>query len=282
MVYMGALDAFSKAFSLVAENKRAYLLVLVALLLLSVLSFSQFTHSNEAIVREKAYSNVLFEEYGTTSASPDALIHELEASLLELFITVIVLSLVEYSVVKAYFLSLEDEDYSLLELLTEAVPRIPAVILVNILAYITALLVAAIPLVLLLVGAATLNLPIAFFGLLLFFAILPVILTFFVLVVPAYVESEGIGAFVEAFGLTFKNLLSSFGYGVLSFILAFGLALLMAPLLIPFMLSNANPLVIAVVEAPFKALFVCFLWVGGVLLYRDFKGIKGRKEEFLY
>ncbi|GEM_PF-4228867 len=279
---MGALDAFSKAFSLVAENKRAYLIVLVAFLLLSVLSFSQFTHSNKAIVREKAYPNVLFEEYGTTSASPDSMIHELEASLLELFITVVVLSLVEYSVIKVYFLSLEDEDYSLLELLLEAVPRIPAVILVNILAYITALLVEAIPLVLLLVGAATLNSPIAFFGLLLFFAILPVILTFFALVIPAYVESESIGAFVEAFGLTFKNLPSSFGYGVLSFILAFGLALLMAPLLIPFMLSNANPLVIAVVEAPLKALFVCLLWAGGVLLYRDFKGIKGRKEEFLY
>ncbi|GAB6135629.1 hypothetical protein JCM16307_11780 [Thermococcus prieurii] len=279
---MGALDAFSKAFSLVAENKRVYVLVLVAFIAVSLLSLLLPSQAGELPIKEHFSSNVIFEEYGTTHTSSTALIHDLKVSLLELFIAVVVLSLVEYSVVKAYFLSLEDEEYSLLELLTEAVPRIPAVIVVNILTYITALLVAAIPFVLLLVGAATLNLPIAFLGLLLFFAILPVILTFFVLVVPAYVETGSIGAFVEALGLTFRRLPSSFGYGVLIILLGFAVAIAMTPIILPLMMTTANPVIIDLAGAPFDAFLVCFLWAGGVLLYRDFKGIKGRKEEFLY
>ncbi|NJE55218.1 hypothetical protein E3E28_08370 [Thermococcus sp. 21S9] len=277
---MGALDAFSKAFSLVAENKRVYFLVLVAFIVVAFLGFLFPSQTSGLPVKEHLSSNVLFEEYGTTSKT--TLIHELELSLLKLFITILVLSLVEYSAVKAYFLSADGEEYSLKELIIEALPKIPGVIIVNILAYLTALLVAVVPVGIIILGAVFLSAGVALLGVFLLFAMIPVLLTFFAIVVPAYVETGNIGAFVEALRLTFRRLPSSFGYGVLIILLGFAVAIAMTPIILPLTMTTANPVIIDLAGAPFDAFLVCFLWAGGVLLYRNFKGIKGRKEEFLY
>ena len=277
---MGALDAFSGAFSLVAENKRVYLLVLVAMLILSIPSFSSH-HSNRIIVRERMSPNVIFEEYGTTSTLTDALIRELKASLLEMLMNLIVLSLVGYSAVKAYLLSTGGEEYSLPELITEALLRIPAVIVVNILAYLTALLTAALPIGVIILGAVSSKAGIAFLGLFLLLATVPILLTYFALVVPAYVESKSIGAFVDALGLTIKNLPTSLGYGILVVLLTLGISILMTPLTLPLAKGGVNPALMALIEAPFETFIVCFLWAGGVLLYKDLK-VRGREEEFLY
>ncbi len=277
---MGALDAFSKAFSLVAENKRVYVLVLVVFIAISFLGFLFPAQTSGLPLKEHLSSDVIFEEYGTTSRT--ALVHDLELSLLKLFITILALSLVEYSAVKAYFLSADEEEYSLKELITEALPKIPGVIIVNILAYLTALLVAVVPVGIIILGAVFLSAGVALLGVFLLFAMIPVLLTFFAIVVPAYVETGDIGAFVEALGLTFRRLPSSFGYGVLIILLGFAVAIAMTPIILPLTMTTVNPVIIDLAGAPFDAFLVCFLWAGGVLLYRDFKGIKGRKEEFLY
>jgi hypothetical protein len=183
------------------------------------------------IVKEQVSPNIFFEEYGFTSVN--SIVQSIELSLLRSFITVLVLSLIEYSAVKAYYLSVRGEVYSLVPLLREALSKIPGVVLVNVLAYLTSFLLGVVPLGITVVGALTLSPVLALLGVLVLLAIFPVVLTFFALVVPAYVEANNIGTFVEALGLTFKNLPSSLGYGILIVLLGFAVAIVMAPFLLP-------------------------------------------------
>ncbi|WP_297534455.1 hypothetical protein [Thermococcus sp.] len=277
---MGALDAFSKAFSLVGDNKRIYFLVLGVTLFLNALNTFLFRSSNQVPIHENISSNVIFEQYG---ARPETfLTHDVRFVLLKLLITIVLLSFVQYSSVKAYFLSLEDKEYSMSQLFVSALVKVPAVILINLLAYVVTLVFIVVPVAVLLFGVVTLSLGVIFLGILLFFLVFPLVLTFFALVIPAYVETEKVSAFIEALKLTLENLASSFGYGILILLLGIGVGILTAPFVAVSIALSANPLVLALVEAPFNAFLVCFLWASGVLLYRDFKGIKGRKEEFLY
>ncbi len=282
---MGALDAFSKAFSLVAENKKVYVLVLVTFIGLNLLNFGLFVHINAGIstsssVKETMPPSVLFKEYGSTSH--ETVIPKFEYLLLSLLVAIMVLSLVEYSVVKAYYLSTEGKSYSFLGLIEEGLRKILGVIAVNLLAYLVVAVIVLIPVGILLIGSVTLNIPLVFVGLFILVALIPVLITYFSLVVPAYVETERIGVFLDALKLTFRHFLSSFGYGVLVIVLAFAVAIAMTPVLLLVTLAGAGPLWATLIEAPFDAFLTCFLWAGGVFLYRDFKGIEGRKEEFLY
>ena len=275
---MGALDAFSKAFSLVTKNKKACFLVIIAYIAMALMVFILPAPAGGTAGE---HTTIIFEEYGAPSAG--SIFHDLKQFLLGLFITVLILSLVEYTVVKAYYLSVIGEKYSLATLLWEALPRIPAVILIKVLAYLTSFIIGAIPLGLTIIGALTISPALSLLGVSILLLIIPVVLTFFALVVPSYLQVNGVGAIVEAFQITIRNIPSSFGYGVLFLLLSFTVSIGMVPLLIPLIISNASPLTITLLEVPFKAFLTCFLWAGGVLLYLDFKEINERKEEeFLY
>ncbi len=277
---MGALDAFSKAFSLVAENKGVYLLILLALLVFSAVQLIFPANHPSGIAGTQVFGNVIFENYGTVSE--ENFINSLEVSLLRLLVFVIVLSFVEYTAVKAYWLSVLGESYSLNSLFGEALSRIPGVILVNILAYLVSILLMIIPLVLILFGAFTMSPLIFLLGVAIFFALIPVVLTYYPFVVPAYVETGNIGASIGAMGLTFGHLPRAFGYGLLAILFGFALSLLMTPFVLPLSISGTNPLVIMLLEAPFKAFFVAFLWAGGTFLYLELRGFIRKGEEPLY
>lgn len=284
---MGALDAFSKAFSLVAENRGAYLLVLVVFLALAILNSALFPGiRGGAVPREEILPDVVFEKHGMTHESTDELVRYVEIRLLWILIVAIVLAFVEYSIVRTYFLSLDGKEYSISELIAEALPKIPVMIIVNILAYLTGILVALVPALVMIVGGLTLNPFLAFFGLVLVLLVIPILITYYPLVVATYVDTGNLGAFIEALGLVFRRLPSSLGYGLLTILLAFGVSIVMAPLVLPFTLSSEpSVLVISLLEAPFEAFFVCFLLAGGVLLYKEFKGIEEieeRTEEPVY
>ena len=284
---MGALDAFSKAFSLVAENKGIYLLVLLVFLALAILNSALFPEVNvETAQREEVLPNVFFEEHGMTHASTDELVRYAETHLLWILIVALALAFVEYSIVKAYFLSVDGEEYSISELITEALPKVPAMIVMNVLAYLTGVLVALVPALVMIVGGLTMSPFLAFFGLVLVLLVIPILITYYSLVVATYVDTENIGAFVEALQLVFRMLPSSLGYGLLVILLSFGVAIVMAPFVLPFAMSSVpSVLMINILEAPFEAFLVCFILAGGVLLYRDFKeseGIEERIEEPVY
>ncbi len=274
---MGALDAFSKAFSLVAEDKGVYLLILSALLVVSAVQLIFPVNHSSNISRTHVFGNVIFENYG--AVSEENFINSLEVSLLRLLVFVIVLSFVEYTAVKAYWLSVLGESYSLNSLFGEALSRIPGVILVNLLAYLVSILLVIIPLGLILLGALTMSPLMALLGVAIFFALIPVVLTYYSFVVPAYMETGNIGAPIEAMGLTFRHLPSAFGYGLLAILFGFALSLLMAPFVLPLSISGANPFVVMLLEAPFKAFFVAFLWAGGTFLYLELRRFIRKGEE---
>ncbi|WP_297065310.1 hypothetical protein [Thermococcus sp.] len=277
---MGALDAFSKAFSLVVENKGVYLLILSALLVVSVVQLIFPVNHPSSVARTHVLGNVIFENYGAVSEKD--FINSLEISFTKLLVFVIVLSFVEYTAVKAYWLSVLGENYSPNSLFGEALPRIPGVVLVNLLAYLVSILLAIVPLGLILLGALTMSPFILLLGVAMFFALIPVVLTYYSLVVPAYIETGNVGAAIEALGLTFRHLLSALGYGLLAVLFGFTLSLLMAPFVLPLSISGVNPLVIMLLEAPFKAFFVAFLWAGGTFLYLELRGFIRKGEELLY
>ncbi|WP_297550725.1 hypothetical protein [Thermococcus sp.] len=152
----------------------------------------------------------------------------------------------------------------------------------NILAYLVSILLVIIPLGLILFGAFTMSPLIFLLGVAIFFAIVLVVFAYYSLVVPAYIKREDILAFVEALWLTFRYLPSTLGYGLLAILFGFALSLLMTPFVLPLSISGTNPFVIMLLEAPFKAFFVAFLWAGGTFLYLELRGFIRKGEEPLY
>jgi hypothetical protein len=281
---MGALDTFSRAFSVVAENKRLYALVLATLLIASLIGW---TLGLASISNEKALEhnvekrgNVVITEYGSTIPSEDATL--VVKALLYLLLIVVALSTVQYGVIKGFNRSLSGEEYSLEELLVAGLKHVPGVIILNVMGLLL-VLVVVFGFVVILALLALIIPPLAIAGALLLLVFIPMAITYFTILVPAYVETEKISVFIDAFKLVMKNVRSSIGFGLLLLLLILGVAMVMTPVVaILTLASSTNSIVVSLVEAPFTAFIEVFSWAAGLLLYHDFIGTKRKEEEFLY
>ncbi|NJE42444.1 hypothetical protein [Thermococcus sp. GR6] len=284
---MGAIDAFTKTFSIVLANKRLYLLVLTMTLILALLSVYlipsdfEYTYNQTSIQK----GNVIVEEYGTpiTEDEMDMLIEFLKGLMIYLIITIVLSSIVEYGITKGIFTYLNDEDYSLGELLADGLKHFPGVLVINIIYSLIMLVfigVAAIPMV---VGALFLpaGAVLILIGVVLLFLVLAFTLGLSSMAIPLYADKGTIGAAFEAFGLGFRNVLSTVGFGALLGVAAIGIAIIASPLAFIIQLTlpeNLAPYVSAFVQAPFDALLYFFLWAGGVAFYRELQRMEELKK----
>lgn len=285
---MGAIDAFTRTFSIVIENKRLYLLALIMSLVLapigaylipSDLSGSVTQGHNVSSTRN---GSVIIEEYGTSLGGEEMkdFVELLEGLAVYFVIALILGAVFEYGVTKGILLGLGGEGYSLGDLLVEGVKHSPAVILINLVYGLVMLAfvgIAAIPMV---IGAFLMPT-----GAVLIFLGLPLMLVvvFFTtglssLAVPLYVDRGKVGAAFEAFGLAFNNFLSTAGFGFLLGIGVMAIAIVVGP--VAFVAQTVFPgnvalYASALLQAPFDALMYLFIWAGGVAFYREL----GRMEE---
>ncbi|WP_297091925.1 hypothetical protein [Thermococcus sp.] len=284
---MGAIDAFTNAFSLVIRNKRLYLLVLVMSLMMAPLgaylipSEVNYEYNQTAIQK----GNVIIEEYGTpiSGNEMDTLVELLKGLAIYSIIALIVGAIFEYGITKGIFMHLRDEEYSLSGLLVEGLKHFPGVILINFiygLIMVVFIGVAAIPMAL---GA--LFLPagaiLMLLGVILMFAAVAFALGLSSLAIPFYVDRGSIGAAFEAFGAAFRNALSTVGFGVLLGIGVIAIMLVASPIaflaqmVLP---ENIAPYVSAFLQAPFDALLYMFIWTAGVAFYREIQRMEELKK----
>ncbi|NJD99172.1 hypothetical protein E3E26_05175 [Thermococcus sp. LS1] len=284
---MGAIDAFTKTFSIVLANKRLYLLVLAMALILALLSVYLIPSDFEYTYNQTSIQNgdVIVEEYGTpiTEDEMDMLMEVLKGLMIYLIITIVLSSIVEYGITKGIFTYLNDEDYSLGELLADGLKHFPGVLVINIIYSLIMLVfigVAAIPMV---VGALFLpaGAVLILIGVVLLFLVLAFTLGLSSMAIPLYADKGTIGAAFEAFGLAFRNVLSTIGFGALLGVAAIGIAIIASPLAFIIQITlpeNLAPYVSAFVQAPFDALLYFFLWAGGVAFYRELQRMEELKK----
>ncbi|WP_297506710.1 hypothetical protein [Thermococcus sp.] len=281
---MGALHAFSTAFSLVSGEKKAYAVILIAVLILIPLGTALGLSSDEGqVFKETRMGNVTFEEYGAKELS-NTLVENLRNLLIYSLIALVLFSSIQYGVTKAYILFSRGEEYSMGELLLEGLKHFPGVIVVNILGYLSLMLLSAIPIGMVITGAVVgeKGLVLLLLGVALIIAIIPFGIAFSAILVPAYIEEGNVGAFLTALTLALRNFLSSIGLGVLLLLLLLGVSVVLAPiLLLAYLAMPGSTALASVVIAPFDAFIVAFIWASGVVFYTDLKG-KEREKEFLY
>jgi hypothetical protein len=256
--------------------------VLIALILVSLVGWAMGLNSlpNTGLQNEVEHSgNVIMEEYGSTMPQASAtLVAKLLAYLL---LAMVVLSALQYGVIKGFKRSLEFEEYSIDEVLEDGIKHAPGVILINILGillFIAVLIGAVLVLAVLAVVSPVLAL---LLGVPLVLVLVPLMLTYFTILVPAYVEEGELSVFIDALRLVFKNAVSSIGFGLLMLLFVVGVAIAMAPVIAITTLATNNALLVALIEAPFSAFIQFFTWGAGLMLYLDFTE-KKRGPEPLY
>ncbi|WP_297499412.1 hypothetical protein [Thermococcus sp.] len=279
---MGAIHAFSAAFSLVSGEKKVYAVILVAVLILIPLGTVLGLSSSEGpAFKETQMGNVTFEEYGARELG-NTLLENLRNLLIYSLITLVLFSSIQYGVTKAYILFSRGEEYSMGELLFEGLKHFPGVIAVNILGYLSLTLISAVPIGIIIAGAIAgeKGTIMALIGMLLFLAIIPFGIAFSAMLVPAYIEEGSVGAFLTALELALKNILSSMGLGILLLLLLLGVSVVVTPLLVlGYAAMPGNTALASVVIAPFDAFMVAFIWASGVVLYTDVR--EKEREEWL-
>jgi hypothetical protein len=267
---MGAITAFSRAFSLVGSNKNAYFALL--LILLIVLPIGTYLSPSVGTPRKTATNGVIFEEYGALGTEEE-LLWNAKTILVYTLLSILILSAVQYGITKVYMLALDGEKCPLGELLLEGIPLIPGVIAVNVLAYILLMLISLLPAGLILAGSLTVphGIFLILIGIFVLFFLLPFGVSFFSMVVPAYVEEKSVSAVMEALNLAISNPWSSLGFGILVLLLVLAGAVVMSPFMLLVELLSPSPVFVSFVEAPFDAFIIAFLWAGGASLYRELK-----------
>ncbi|ANF23075.1 hypothetical protein [Thermococcus piezophilus] len=285
---MGAIDAFSRTFSIVLANKKLYLFVLIMTLILAPLSVYvipqdfEYTYNQTSIQR----GDVIVVEYGTPIAEDEAeVMVKLLAGLAVYFlVSVLLSSAFQYGTTKGVLQYLKGEDYSLEELLKDGFKHFPGVLAINIVFGLIVAVFIVIAIIPIGVGAL-IGLPVGwiliFLGVLLFFAVLAFSIGLTSLPVPLYVERKNLGAAFEAFGLVFRNVFSTIGFGVLMTIAVMGIVIIASPLAFIIQLTvpeNITPYVSAFVQAPLDALMYLFLWTGGVAFYKELQRMEDIKK----
>jgi len=284
---MGAIDAFTNAFSLVLKNKRLYLLVLAMSLMMAPLGAylipSDIGYEYNQTSMQKG--NVIIEEYGTPIGEDEiGMIMELLKGLaIYSVIAIIVGAIFEYGVTKGIFMHIKGEEYSLTDILMDGLRHFPGVILINFvygLIMIVFIALAAIPIAL---GAVLMpaGIVLVFLGLLLMLFVLAFTVGLSALAIPFYVDRGSIGAAFEAFGVAFRNVISTTGFGVLLGVGVVAIMMVTSPIAFVTQMAlpeNIAPYVSAFLQTPFDALLYLFLWAAGVAFYKEIQRMEELKK----
>ncbi|NJE09918.1 hypothetical protein [Thermococcus sp. MAR1] len=284
---MGAVDAFTNAFSLVLKNKRLYLLVLLMSFMMAPLGAYlipgevNYEYNQTSIQK----GNVIIEEYGTPigGTEMEVLMDLLKGLAVYSLIALIVGAIFEYGVTKGIFMHLKGEEYSLGGLLIEGLKHFPGVILVNFVYGIIMLVfigVVTIPIVLGVVLAPA-GIVLVLIGLLMMLVVLAFTVGLSSLAIPFYVEGGSIGAAFEAFGLAFRNVRSTVGFGALLGVGTIAIMMVASPIAFVTQIAipeNIAPYVSAFLQAPFDALLYVFIWTAGVAFYRELQRMEELKK----
>ena len=283
---MGAIEAFTRTFSLLLKNKRLYILTLIMALVLAPIAaylvpsdVGNLPIFNQSYVQNNT-TGIIIEEHGATVGEDTTVILELLKRLaVYVMIALVISSIFEYAVTKGLLLEPEEKE-SLGRLLLDGLKHFPGVIIVNLVYTLLVLVVIGISAIPIVIGAMTLpaGAILILIGLLLLVFIAAFAVGLSSLAIPAYVKNGSIGGAFEGFGLAFRNVLSSTGFGFLLMIGVFAISLASSPLsfLVHYTVpGELAPYVSALLQAPFDALMSLFLWTGGVAFYTELK----KKEE---
>ncbi|ASJ06804.1 DUF2189 domain-containing protein [Thermococcus pacificus] len=284
---MGAVDAFVKTFSLILANKKLYLLALILTLILAPMG--AYLVPNEIPFEQNQTSiqkgSVIVEEYGSllNEDEMDVFLQLMKGLAVYLLISIVLSSIFEYSVAKGALAYLAGEERALRDLILDGVRHFPGVFVINVvysLIAFTFIGIAFIPIV-----AGVLTLPVGgvliLVGIVLLILIGALVTSLSALAIPLYADRGSIGAAFEAFGLVFRNVLSSMGFGLLVWVGIFGIAMVSAPIAFItelFLTSDAGTYVSALLQAPFNALLSTFIWVAGVAFYRELQRMEELKK----
>ncbi len=296
---MGAIDAFSNTITMITSHKNLVLLIMIFTLILAPISTYLVGNApqlnfNQSQTMQKQ-GNVIFEEHGSTFPEKDieALKSYLPKLLLYALIVSILMAAVQYAVIKGSYMVTKGEGYSLGELISEGFRHFLQVFIINLTFGAIALVIIVLPLMLILIPIAagalsnTAGIVIAgiFFVLVIEFFVVIFMMGLLSMTVPLYVVKGSIGAAFEAFGLAFRNMISTFGFGVLLLIGILVISMIMAPFsMLAAMISNGLPrmLISALIEAPFQALIYAIMWIGGLEFYLELeKKDKGEDVDLL-
>jgi len=283
---MGAMDAFTRTFSLILKNKRLYLLTLIMALVLAPVSayFIPDDLGNLPLFNQTYTQNnstgVIIEEHGAgVGEDTAAVMNLLKRVALYGIIALILSSIFEYAVTEGLLLGPE-ENASLGRLLIDGLKHFPGVIIVNLIYMLFVLIFIGISAVPIVVGAMTLpaGSVLIVLGIFLLLFVMAFVVGLSSLAIPAYVKNGSISGAFEGFGLAFRNVLSSAGFGLLLIVGLFVISMAASPitLLVHYVVSGDTAAYLsAFLQAPFDALIYLFVWAGGVAFYTELK----KKEE---
>ena len=283
---MGAIEAFTRSFSLVLANKGLYILALIMALILAPLSAYLIPSSIEYPYQPPTTQrgNVIIEEYGSPIEEGMDLITELLKGLAVFsLISFVLAAIFEYAVTKGVLLYVNGESYRLTELLSEGLRHFPMVVLINFIYTLLMFVFVGIGAIPIIIGAFTLprGAILIFLGIFLLIGALVFVAGLSVLPVPLYVDKGTFSASFEAIGIAFRNVYSTLGFGALIGIASLGIAIVASPIAFITEIAlpeNIAPYVSAFLQAPFNALLYVFIWTAGVSFYKELQRMEELKR----
>ncbi|CAD5243870.1 DUF4013 domain-containing protein [Thermococcus camini] len=284
---MGAVDAFVRTFSLIMEAKRLYIPALIFALLLAPVAAYLLPGepSFEITPNQTTSGDVMIEQYGGDVEEEflDYLTQLGKAFAVMTLISTIIGSIVQYAITKGTLLHESGKDYSLGELLIDGLKHLPGVVIIELIFMVVAISLAAVALIPAVLGALFLpwGAVLVLIGVLLLLAVLAITTSLTAIAIPLYADKGRISAAFEAFGMIFGNALSSLAFGVLLWVGVIAITMVTGPL--SFAAEVILPAGIAsyvsqFIQAPFNALLMEFLCVGGVVFYLEIQKMEELKK----
>ncbi|QDA31047.1 hypothetical protein FH039_04740 [Thermococcus indicus] len=284
---MGAIDAFVRTFSLMMEAKRLYIPALIFALLLAPVAAYLLPGepSFEITPNQTTSGDVIMEQYGGDVGEEflDYLAQLGKAFAVLTAISVVLGSIVQYAITKGVLLHESGEEYGIGELLVDGLKHLPGVVVIELIFMAVSLSLAAVALLPAVLGALFLpwGAVLILIGVLLLLAVLAITTSLTAIAIPLYADKGRIGAAFEAFGMVFGNVLSSLAFGVLLWVGVIAITMVTGPLgfaaevLLP---AGIAGYVSQFLQAPFNALLMEFLCVGGVAFYREIQKMEELKK----
>ncbi|NJE60788.1 DUF4013 domain-containing protein [Thermococcus sp. 21S7] len=285
---MGAMDAFVKTFSLMVEARKLYIPALVFSLILAPIAAYLLPEPHfDYTPGYESHGNVVVEEYGSDINLEDEFLGYLKelaktAALLTL-ISFILGSAAQYATTRGALLHYSGENYRLGELLIDGVKHIPGVVVISLLFMMVSLGMAGIAVIPMVAGAFFLpaGLILIIIGILLLVLIMAITTSLSAVAVPLYVDKGRLSAAFEAFGLTFRNVSSSLAFGFLLWVGIIAVLAVSSPITLvadAVASEEAAKYIVQFLQAPFNALMIEFVCVGGVAFYRELQKMEELKK----
>ncbi|AFL94559.1 hypothetical protein CL1_0348 [Thermococcus cleftensis] len=284
---MGAIDAFVRTFSLMVEAKKLYIPALIFSLLLAPVAAYLLPSepSFEITPNQTTSGDVIIEQYGGDVEGEiiDFLVQLGKALAILIAISAVLGSIVQYAITKGALLHESGEEYGIGELLLDGLKHLPGVIAIELIFMAVAIALASVALIPAVLGVLFLpwGAVLILIGVLLLLAILAITTSMTAIAIPLYADKGRIGAAFSAFGMVFGNVLSSIAFGVLLWVGVIGVSMIAGS--VGFAVDLVFPEGIAsyaseLLQAPFNALMMEFLTVGGVAFYRELQKMEELKK----